>query len=71
MRSSKSLDMTQGPILKKLLIFVIPAILTNLMQQLYTIADRVVVGRFAGANALAAVSSPSSMINLMVNFFCL
>ena len=49
MRSSKSLDMTQGPILKKLLIFVIPAILTNLMQQLYTIADRVVVGRFADA----------------------
>ena len=59
MRSSNSLDMTQGPILKKLLIFVIPAILTNLMQQLYTIADRVVVGRFAdnGTVALAAVGS--------------
>lgn len=71
MRSSKSLDMTQGPILKKLLIFVIPAILTNLMQQLYTIADRVVVGRFAenGTVALAAVGSTGSATAMFLNIF--
>lgn len=71
MRSSKSLDMTQGPILKKLLIFVIPAILTNLMQQLYTIADRVVVGRFAenGTVALAAVGSTGYATAMFLNIF--
>ena len=71
MKSSNSLDMTQGPILRKLLIFVIPAILTNLMQQLYTIADRVVVGRFAvdGTVALAAVGSTSSASAMFLNIF--
>lgn len=71
MSTLKRLDMTQGPILKKLLIFVIPAILTNLMQQLYTIADRVVVGRFAedGTVALAAVGSTASASAMFLNIF--
>lgn len=71
MANTKRLDMTQGPILKKLLIFVIPAILTNLMQQLYAIADRVVVGRFAqdGTVALAAVGSTSSASAMFLNVF--
>ena len=71
MRSSKSLDMTQGSVLKKLLAFVIPAILTNLIQQTYTIADRVVVGRFAadGTTALAAVGSTAQITTLFLNLF--
>ena len=71
MANGKRLDMTQGPILKKLLIFVIPAILTSLIQQLYTIADRVVVGRFAenGTVALAAVGSTGSASAMFLNIF--
>jgi putative MATE family efflux protein len=71
MANAKRLDMTQGPILKKMLIFVIPAILTNLIQQLYTIADRVVVGRFAenGTVALAAVGSTGSASAMFLNIF--
>ena len=71
MANAKRLDMTQGPILKKLLIFVIPAILTSLIQQLYTIADRVVVGRFAenGTVALAAVGSTGTASAMFLNIF--
>ena len=71
MRATKTLDMTQGPILKKLLAFVIPAIAMNLVQQLYTIADRVVVGQFAenGTVALAAVGSTGSVTVLFLNIF--
>ena len=71
MANAKRLDMTQGPILKKMLIFVIPAILTSLIQQLYTIADRVVVGRFAenGTVALAAVGSTGSASAMFLNIF--
>ena len=71
MSKRSTLDMTQGPILKKLLIFAIPAIITSLVQQLYTITDRVVVGRFAedGTQALAAVGSTSTATTMFLNVF--
>ena len=71
MRSSRTLDMTQGPVLGKLLSFVIPAILSNIIQQMYTIADRIVVGRFAenGTMALAAVGSTNTCIILFLDLF--
>ncbi len=62
-------NLTEGPILKKFLMYMIPIILSNFMQQLYNSADSVVVGRFAGANALAAVGATTSLTYLMVNFF--
>lgn len=63
------MDMTTGPILPKVLAFTGPLILTGVLQLLYNAADIVVVGNFAGATALAAVSSTGSLINLLVNVF--
>ena len=50
-------NLTEGGILKTMLIFSIPMILGNLLQQIYNIADTMVVGHFVGAEALAAVGS--------------
>lgn len=66
------LDMTNGPLLIKIVRFTLPLILTGVLQLLYNAADIVVVGRFSGAEgpqALAAVGSTSSLINLIVNIF--
>ena len=69
MRRSKrfEMDMTVGPLLPEVLAFSGPLILSGVLQLLYNAADVVVVGRFAGAQALAAVSSTGSLINLLVN----
>ena len=63
------IDMCSGPFVKKILGFYIPLMLSGVLQLLFNAADIVVVGRFAGSNALAAVGSTSSLINMMVNFF--
>ena len=63
----KSLDMLNGPILPKIIIFVVPLLLTNLLQQLYHMADMIVVGRFAGSLALAAVGATHSLSNIILN----
>lgn len=63
------IDMCQGPILKKMLLFAIPLMCSSILQLLFNAADIVVVGRFAGDNALAAVGANGSVINLMVNLF--
>ena len=64
-----SLDMTEGPFLKKILIFSVPLMLTGLLQLAYNTADVVVVGRFVGKEALAAVGSTGSLVNLFLNVF--
>ena len=63
------IDMTEGPILPKILAFSGPLILTGILQLLYNAADVIVVGNYAGHEALAAVSSTGSLINLLVNVF--
>lgn len=63
------IDMCNGPMLGKILLFSIPVILSGILQLLFNAADIVVVGRFAGNEALAAVGSTSSLINLMTNLF--
>lgn len=68
-KKAHSVDMTKGSPLKHILRFAIPLIFTGLLQSLYNSADMVVVGRFAGENALAAVGSTSSAINLIINLF--
>ncbi|MBQ1353097.1 MAG: oligosaccharide flippase family protein, partial [Firmicutes bacterium] len=66
-RSSKyEIDMTNGPILKKMLRFAIPVMFSGLLQLLFNAADIIVVGRFAGDEALAAVGASSSPVNLIV-----
>ncbi len=64
-----SLDMTNGPFLKKILVFSVPLMLTGLLQLAYNTADVVVVGRFVGKEALAAVGSTGSLVNLFLNVF--
>ena len=61
--------MTCGPFLKKIMIFSVPLILTGILQLAYNTADIVVVGRFVGKEALAAVGSTGSLVNLFVNIF--
>ena len=67
MASSYTLDLTKGPITKKLLVFVLPILLSAILQNLYTIADRIVVGRFVSDAALAAVGATGSPIALLLN----
>ena len=63
------IDMCNGPLLGKILLFYIPLMLSGILQLLFNAADIVVVGRFAGNEALAAVGSTSSLTNLIVNLF--
>lgn len=60
--------MTEGNILKTLLLFSIPLILGNLLQQMYNTADSIIVGNYVGSNALAAVGSSTALINLLIAF---
>ena len=63
------IDMTHGSIVKKILLFAFPLMLSSVLQLLYNAADIVVVGRFDGGTSLAAVGSTSSLINLIVCVF--
>ena len=63
------MDMCSGSILKNLLLFTIPLMLSSILQLLFNAADIIVVGRFAGDDSLAAVGANGSFINLLTNFF--
>ena len=62
-------DMTEGSPVKKIILFSIPMIIGNFAQQLYNTADAVIVGRYVGDNALAAVGSAGPILNLMLVLF--
>ncbi len=66
---SYEMDMCNGPILKKMLLFTIPLMCSGILQLLFNAADIVVVGRFAGDNSLAAVGSNAALIGLLTNLF--
>lgn len=68
MSAESKTRMTEGKISQKIIFFAIPLFLGNLFQQLYNTADSLIVGNFLGSNALAAVSSSSNLIFLMVGF---
>lgn len=68
-KKSFEMDMCNGPLLGKILLFAIPLMLSGILQLLFNAADIIVVGRFVGHQALAAVGSTSSLINLLVNVF--
>ena len=61
--------MCNGPLVGKILLFAFPLMLSSVLQLLFNAADIVVVGRFTGAEALAAVGATSALINLLVNVF--
>lgn len=60
-------NLTEGKILKTMLIFALPMIMGNLLQQIYNIADTMVVGRFLGAEALAAVGSAYTLMTFLTS----
>lgn len=69
MSKSYEIDMCNGPILKKVLVFAVPLMLSGILQLLFNAADIIVVGRFAGSSSLAAVGSTTALINLLINIF--
>lgn len=63
------IDMCNGPVLKKMLLFSLPLMFSSILQLMFNAADIVVVGRFAGDDSLAAVGSNTALINLLTNLF--
>ena len=60
-------ELTQGPVMKTMLRFAVPMILGDLLQQCYNIADTLIVGKFLGADALAAVGSAFSLMTFLTS----
>ena len=63
---AREIDMLNGKVGKKLLMFAAPLALTGMLQQLFNAADTAVVGRLVGANAMAAVGSVGSLVGLLI-----
>lgn len=68
MRRSQ-IDMVHGPMLKNILAFTFPIILTSLLQLMFNAADLIVVGRFCGSISVGAVGATGAIINLIINVF--
>ena len=62
-------DLTKGKISKNLILFALPRMAGNLMQQFYNIADTLIVGRVVGKNALAAVGSAYTLMTFLTSIF--
>ena len=62
-------DLTSGPITRTMLLFALPMTAGNLLQQLYNLVDTLIVGRFLGAGALAAVGSAYSLMTFLTSIF--
>ena len=70
MKTAKyELDMTEGPILKKILRYAIPYMLTSMLQLFYNAADLVIVSRWSGSDAMASVGATGAVTNLLLNLF--
>lgn len=67
--NSKSFDMCEGPLLKNLILYTIPIILTGVLQLLFNAADLAIVGQYCGELSVAAVGATGAIINLIVNLF--
>jgi hypothetical protein len=68
-QSKYEIDMSTGSLPKLIIRFVIPQMLSGILQLLYNAADTIVVGRYVGSTALAAVGSTGSLTNLIINLF--
>ena len=69
MSKKYEIDMCNGPILKKMLLFAVPLMFSSMLQLLFNAADIIVVGQFGSSNSVAAVGSTASLINLLTNLF--
>ena len=66
---NKQMDMLNGSLTDKILIFAIPIALSSILQQMFNAVDVSVVGRFASSTAQAAVGGNGALINLLLNLF--
>ena len=69
MSRNKNINMMEGPLAGKVLLYALPLAATGILQQLFNAADVAVVGSFVGKEAMAAVGSNSAIIGLLVNLF--
>ena len=69
MAKNFEMDMTKGPIVKNMIIYALPILGINIVQLLFNAADVTILGLFTTDNAVAAVGSTTSIINLMIGFF--
>ncbi len=65
---AKKYDLTEGVVWKKVVMFAMPILLGIILQSLYTTVDAIIIGRFAGKEALAAIESVYTLTKLPVNF---
>ena len=66
---TRSVDMLNGGLFKKIIVFTIPIMLQGLLQSIYNAADLIIVGQFSGGTALAAVGATSSIYNVIIGLF--
>ena len=70
MKNNKyEIDMCSGTIMDKLVSFALPLMLSGILQLMFNAVDIIVVGRFSGSGALAAVGSTTALINVFTNLF--
>jgi putative MATE family efflux protein len=67
--SKYEMDMCSGPLLSKLIAFAVPLMLSGILQLMFNAVDLIVVGRFSGSTALAAVGSTTALISVFINLF--
>ena len=67
--NSKKIDMTAGPLMKNVFLFAIPIIFGNVLQQLYTTVDTLVIGQYCGKTSLAAVGTSSQPVEVFLCIF--
>ena len=68
-KHDRTLDIVNGPLLKNIFIFSVPLMFTNLLQMFFNSADTIIVGKFAGDSALAAVGATGSIVFLITSLF--
>ncbi len=66
-QKARNKKLTEGPILKRLMLFALPMMAGNFLQQIYNIADTLIVGRYVGAQALAAVGSAYTLMTFLTS----
>ena len=68
MNRRTQVDLLHGPIMKSLVLFMIPIVISNIFQQFYNAVDTAIVGNFLGETSLAAIGSCSAVFEMLVNF---
>lgn len=69
MNKAKTIDMTQGPIMKLVILFALPLTIGNILQQLYNTVDTLVIGNYCGSESLAAVGTSSQPVEILLCVF--